>query len=88
MIQFSNLKQFNCPICSNSIVQLKRKTYMYTVEAQNISLHQIKKTKLSTVRTTLPVISNVIAEEEACFTVRLLLQPTKIIQLSDFDCYH
>ena len=39
-------------------------------EDTNSSSHQIKKTKLGTVRTTLPVISNVIAEEEACLSVK------------------
>ena len=80
-IQLSNLKQFNCSI-------EKKNIHLHIVEGQNSYSHQIKKTKPSTVRTTLPVITNVIAEEEACLSVRLLLQPTKIIQLSNSDCFH
>ena len=67
MIQFSNK--------SNSIVQLKQ--FNSSIEEKNITQngntkstsHQIRETKLSTVKTTLPVISNVIAEEEACLSV-------------------
>ena len=67
MIQFSNK--------SNSIVQLKQ--FNSSIEEKNIiqygntksTLHQIRETKLPSVKTTSPVISNVIAEEEACLSV-------------------
>ena len=69
MIQSSNksnsivqLKQFNCSI--------DEKHQIHMVKAQTVFSQQIKKTKLSTVRTTLPVISNVIAKEEACLSVK------------------
>ena len=67
MIQSSNK--------SNSIVQLKQ--FNCSIEKKNITqygntkstLHQIRETKLPSVKTTSPVISNVIAEEEACLSV-------------------
>ena len=67
MIQFSNL--------SNSIVQLKQ--FNSSIEEKNIiqygntkgTLHQIREPKLPSVKTTSPVISNVITEEEACLSV-------------------
>ena len=68
MIQFSNKRQFNCPIEGNSIVQLKRKTFTQYGNTKGTS-HQTKKTTRSTVGTTLPVISNVLGEEGACLSV-------------------
>ena len=59
-IQLSNLKQFNCSIEEKNIIQ-----YGNTKS----TLHQIRETKLPSVKTTSPVISNAIAEEEACLSV-------------------
>ena len=54
--------------CSNSIVQLMTKTITHNGNTKSSS-HQIKETKLAIVRTTLPVILNVMAEEGACLFV-------------------
>ena len=59
-IQLFNLKQFNCLIEKKNIIQ-----YGNTKS----TLHQIRETKLPSVKTTSPVISNVIAEEEACLSI-------------------
>ena len=63
MIQFSNK--------SNSIVQFEKKNITQNGNTKSTS-HQISDSMLPTIKTTLPVMSNVIAEEEACLSVNTI----------------
>ena len=62
------MQGFYFSIKGNSIVQLKIKTVKQNGNTKSTS-HQIKKTKLATVGSTLPVILNMMTEEGACLSV-------------------